>query len=90
MVEKRMPMYGIIGIFRDFLAYYLTEYQYFSMRPSLFDKYYQIKLDIPCKFQLDISNNVDSMAKTTQNFTKLAVSLFALFAKSRDLTIITL
>ena len=43
LVKKRMPIYGIIGIFRDFLAYNnLAKYQYFSMRPSLFDWYYQI------------------------------------------------
>ena len=45
MAKKRMPiyqLYGIIGIFRDFLAYISTLYQYFSMRPSLFVWYYQI------------------------------------------------
>ena len=36
MAKKRMPLYGMIGIFRDFLAHKLTKYQYFSMRPSLF------------------------------------------------------
>ena len=29
MAEKRMPIFGIIGIFRDFLAYNLAKYQYF-------------------------------------------------------------
>ena len=42
MAKKRMPIYGIIGIFRDFLAYNLAKYQYFSMRPILFDYYYKI------------------------------------------------
>ena len=41
MAKKRMPLYGIIGIFRDFLAHISAKYQYFSMRPSLFDQYYQ-------------------------------------------------
>ena len=29
MAEKRKPIYGIIGIFRDFLANDLAKYQYF-------------------------------------------------------------
>ena len=62
MAKKRMPKYGIIGIFRDFLAYNLANYQYFSLRPSLFDKYY-IKLHVLSKFQLNISKNMDSMAE---------------------------
>ena len=42
MAIKRMPIYGIIGIFRKFLTHYLAKYQYFSMRPSVFDYYYQV------------------------------------------------
>ena len=34
-----MPKYGIIGILIAILAHTLTKYQYFSMKPSLFDKY---------------------------------------------------
>ena len=41
MAQKRMPLYGIIGILTDFLAHKLVKYQYFVMRPSLFVYYYQ-------------------------------------------------
>ena len=34
--KKRMPLYGIIFTFRDFVAYLLAKYQYFSMKSSLF------------------------------------------------------
>ena len=34
--KKRMTLYGIIGIFRDFLAHNLAKYQHFSIRKSLF------------------------------------------------------
>ena len=30
-----MPLYGIIGTFRDFLVHKLAKYQYFSMKPTL-------------------------------------------------------
>ena len=40
--KKRMPKYGIIDILRGILAYNLAKYRNFSMRPGLFDKYYQI------------------------------------------------
>ena len=42
MAKKRMPIYGTIGILRAILAHNLGNYQHFSMRPGLFDKYYQI------------------------------------------------
>ena len=42
MAKKRMPVYGIIGVFRDFLAHNLVKCQYFSVIPSLFDKCSQI------------------------------------------------
>ena len=67
MAKKRMPiLYGIIGIFREFLAHNLAKSQYFSVRPSLFDYYYQTyqitcNYIITCKFWLNISKNVDSM-----------------------------
>ena len=38
----RMPIYGIIDILMAILAHNLAKYQYFSMRPGLFDKYHQI------------------------------------------------
>ena len=37
MAKKRIPIFGIIGIFKDFLVYNLARYQYFLMRQSLFD-----------------------------------------------------
>ena len=36
MAKKSMPLYGIIGIIRDFLAHKLVKYQYFVIIPSLF------------------------------------------------------
>ena len=44
LAKKRMPIYEIIGIFRELLAhnYNLAISQYFLVRPSLFDYYYQI------------------------------------------------
>ena len=36
MAKKRMPLYRIIGISRDFLVHQLAKYKYFSMKPSLF------------------------------------------------------
>ena len=42
MAKKRMPIYyGVIDILRAIFAHNLAKYQYFSMRPGLFDKYYQ-------------------------------------------------
>ena len=35
MAKKGMPLYGKIGILRDFLAHKLAKYQ-FLMKPSLF------------------------------------------------------
>ena len=37
-----MPIYEIIDILKIILAHNLAEYQYFTMRPGLFDDYYQI------------------------------------------------
>ena len=41
MAEKRMPIYGIRVPWRPILAHNLAKYQYFSMKPLLFDRYYQ-------------------------------------------------
>ena len=41
MAKKHMPLYGIVGIFKDFLTHTLAKYQYCSIRPSLFVTYYQ-------------------------------------------------
>ena len=54
MAEKRMPIYGIIGIFRDILAYNLAKYQYFLMRLGLFDKYQQITYSLQVSLQYHI------------------------------------
>ena len=50
MAKKNMPLNGIIGILRAILA----KYQYFSMRPSLFDKYHQITHSM----QFSVENNL--------------------------------
>ena len=64
MAKKRMPIYyGIIGNFREFLAYNLTKYQYFSMRPILFDFYYQITYPMQVSAEYKI---VDLMAQNHQ------------------------
>ena len=42
VAKKRMPIYGIIDIFRAILAPNVANYQHFSMRPGSFDKYHQI------------------------------------------------
>ena len=69
-------VYGIIGIFREILVHKLAKYQYFSMRPSLFNYYYQItyyqKVTILYPKNLII-------------FTKSAISPFVLFVQSRSL-----
>ena len=38
--QKSMPIYGIIDILRAILAHNTAKYQYFSMRPDLFDKFH--------------------------------------------------
>ena len=54
MAKKRMPIYGIIDILRAILAYNLAKYQYFSMRPGLFDKYHQITYSLQFLVQYHI------------------------------------
>ena len=52
--KKRMPIYGIIDILRAIVANNLVKYQYFSMRPSLFDKNQQITHSLQttlCQYQ---------------------------------------
>ena len=46
MAKKRMPIYGINGILRPFSAHNLVKYQYFSMKPILFNNYYRLPLYI--------------------------------------------
>ena len=67
---------GIIGLFRDFLAFNLAKYQYFSMGLSLFDKIY---LEIWILWPKNLKND-----------TKSAVSPFAHFALSRSLILLLL
>ena len=52
-----MTKYGIIVILRDILAYNFAKYQYFKMRPGLFDCYQQIPYSaiissISCKMSM--------------------------------------
>ena len=61
MTKKSMPIYEIIGIFREFLAFNLAKCQY---KPSLFN---DIKLHIICEFKLNISKNVDFISKQPKN-----------------------
>ena len=39
MAKKRIPMYGIIGIFRAILAHNLVKCEYFLMKPGLLENY---------------------------------------------------
>ena len=64
-----MPLYGIIGTFRDFLAHKLTNYQYFSIKPSLFVKYYQSTYSLHVSAQYIL--NVDFMATKPQKVHKI-------------------
>ena len=64
MATKRMPLYRIIGIFRD-LAYYLAKYQYFLNET----KFIRLLLSIYIFFAYSthISFNVDFMARKKLN-----------------------
>ena len=46
-----MLIYGIIDILRAILAINLAKYQYFSMKPGLFDKYRQITHSVQFEVQ---------------------------------------
>ena len=74
-----MPVYGIIDILRAILAYYLAKYQYFSMRPGLFDKYHQITYSL--QFSVQNQVNVDFTSKNLQKRTKIPLSQFAFYRK---------
>ena len=74
-----MLLYETIGIFRDFLAYYMAKYQYFSMIPRLFVKYYK---SLHSLFKLNVSLNVDFIAKKKpKKCTTSAISQFATFTQ---------
>ena len=65
MAKKRMPLYGIIGIFKDFLTHTLAKYQYFSMRQVY--SFSTINIHIRCLFRLNISLNVGLWPKNPKN-----------------------
>ena len=75
MAKKRMPIYEIIDIVRSILAYYLAKYQYFSMRPGLFDNYHQITYSLQFSVQYHV--------KCVRLCTKMPFSQFAIFSKVR-------
>ena len=80
MAKTYMPIYGIIGLFRDFWPITWPKINMFQ-----WNEVYSIsttKLHILFKCQLNISKNMDSMAKKPQ---KSAVSPFALFAQTQSL-----
>ena len=70
MAEKRMSIYGMIGILRAILVTNLAKYQYFSIST--------IKLHILCYFKFNIMQNADFMSKKS---TKIPFSQFAFFRK---------
>ena len=51
--QKTYALYGIFGIFRDFLAHKLAKYQYFH-RDNVYS-FSTVNLHIICLFQLNIS-----------------------------------
>ena len=77
MTKKRMPLYGIIGTFRDFLTHKLAKYQYFSMKPSLFVKYYQFtySLLVSAQYILECGFYDHKTSKSEQNRPYLSLQL---------------
>ena len=69
MSKKRVPIYGIIDIFREFLAHNLAKPQHFSIRPSLFDYYYQITyyLQVLSKYLKKCGFYIQKTSKMSQN-----------------------
>ena len=86
MAKKRMPIYRIISIFRQFLAHNLAKSQYFSMRPSSFDYYYHITyyLKVLAKY---LKKMWILYPKNLKHFTKSA--MLVLFVQSRSLKKLT-
>ena len=72
MVKKRMSICGTVGIIRDFLAYNFAKYQYFSMTRDQVYSISTITLQILCKFQLNIFENMDYMAEKPQKSQKIS------------------
>ena len=89
MVKKLMPIYEIIGLLRDFLAYNLAKYQYFFNETKLIQLilsnyiYYASFNQISLKIWI-------LWPKNLKNITKSAVSLFALFAQTQTLILLLL
>ena len=46
-----MPKYGIVGILSANLAHNLAKYQYFAMKPSVYDKFYQVAYSLKISVQ---------------------------------------
>ena len=82
MAKIRMPFYGIIGIFREFSAHIFAKYQYFSMRPSLFNLYYQTtySLHISSQFCFKCGFHGRNTLKNPQNkpYLSLQFRIFSL------------
>ena len=70
MAKKRMSIYGIIDILRAILAYNLVKYQYFSIRPGLFDKYHLItySLQFEVQYQVELGFYVQKTFKKGPKF----------------------
>ena len=68
MSAQLTKKYGIIFTFRQFLAHNLAKSQYFSMRPSLYDYYYQITyyLQVLAKY-LNVDFIAKKISKISQN-----------------------
>ena len=69
MAEKRMPLYGIIGTFRDFWPINWPNINIFQGNQLY--SFSTINLHNLCVFQLNISLNVDLMAKKPQKVHKI-------------------
>ena len=82
MTKIRMPLYGIIGIFRVFSVHISAKYQYFSMRPSLFDLYYQTtySLHIPSQNVLKCGFHGLQTPKNPQNRPYLSLQFLLHFS----------
>ena len=77
MAKESMPIYGIIGIFKDVLDHSSAKYQYFSMRPSLFVVYYLTIYSLLVEGQFIFKCRFYD--KKFKNCTKSAMSQFAIF-----------
>ena len=81
IATKRMPKYGIIVILNAILAHNLVKYQYFLMKFSLFEKYYQIKYSLQFSEQYHYHGKCGFYAQKHRKTTKITFSRFAFFRK---------